>query len=268
VLCGIPISTSSKYHLCKTNQNIWLAVIENDLVSNCIECNSVWEQQVTDYLISNVKPSETIIEIGANVGYYTTLLAKLVGAGGRIYSYEANKDVYDLANLSLKMNELSKIVTIKNIAISDRKGVVEFSYLEPSAEANDIVNIGGGHISTENSICSGEKVKRVKAISLDEDLNDIKNVDWLRMDIEGSEILALKGAKRIIKSSPNLKIVMEWAPRMLKNYGNVSELIDEMHKYGFRFYKIPKHNVFGLPLSKEYLLGVGNLEDLVLIREK
>jgi hypothetical protein len=45
--------------------------------------------------------------------------------------------------------------------------------------------------------------------SIYEDLSHLKNADWLRMDIEGAEILALQGAKTIINSSPKLEIVME-----------------------------------------------------------
>jgi hypothetical protein len=65
----------------------------------------------------------------------------------------------------------------------------------------------------------------------------------------------LQGAKRLIESSLNLKIVMEWDLQQMEQYGDVSKLIDEMHAYGFKFYHIPsKGRPFGKPLSKEYLL--------------
>ncbi|GHU18728.1 hypothetical protein FACS189472_07470 [Alphaproteobacteria bacterium] len=256
----------SKYKLCKTNQGLWIATIENDFVSSHIEYTSVWEPHVTDYLVKNVKQSDTIIEIGANIGYYTTLLAKLVSKNGKVYSYEANKEVYDLACLSLKMNDLSDIATIKNVAICDKKGMVDFVCIEPDVNSGGAVNIGMSHILAEKRLLHGAKIMAVEAVSLDEDLPNLENVDWLRMDIEGSEILALQGAKRIINSSPNLTIVMEWAPNAMKKYGNVSKLIDDMHGYGFKFYQISGPNAFKQELSKEYLLGIKGLEDLVLTR--
>ncbi|MDR0968117.1 MAG: FkbM family methyltransferase [Holosporaceae bacterium] len=259
----------SLYKLCKTNQNLWIAVIRNEYISLHIEKNSVWEPHVTNYLVKNVKPSETVIEIGANIGYYTTLLSKLVGSKGKVYSYEANKKVYDLACLSLKMNDLYNIVTIKNIVISDRKGTVDFVSYEPSLDA-DIVNIGGSHILTDYGIYDllyDKTIKTIKTTSLDEDLPNLKSVDWLRMDIEGSEILALKGARRIINSSPNLKIVMEWFPNIMKKYGDVQKLIKDLRGYGFKFYKISDCDAdLKRDLSDDYLLNIVGLEDLVLIR--
>jgi FkbM family methyltransferase len=164
------------------------------------------------------------------------------------------------------MNNLSDKVTMKNIAIADKKGVADIVYSE-TENAADFVNIGGGHLKYESENTSGEISKQIKTTSLDEDLPDIKNVDWLRMDIEGSEILALRGAKRIINSSPNLKIIMEWSPQMMGRYGNVRELIDEMHRYGFKFYNIPKDdNKPGEALSKDYLLK-SILTDVLLVRD-
>jgi FkbM family methyltransferase len=260
-------SKNEKYKLCRTNQDLWIAVIENDLVSSFIANDSVWEPNVTNYLVANIKPGEIIVEIGGNIGYYTTLMAKLVSPSGKVYSYEANDEVYNLANLSLKMNDLSDIATIKNVAISDKDGEVNF-VIPLQKKYSDFVNIGTAHIAAgeaEDST-SDIKIKKVKTTFLDADLPNLENVDWLRMDIEGSEIMALKGARRIIESSPKLKIVMEWAPRMMKNYGNVSKLIDDMHSYGFRFYNILEHNKLSDQLSKEHLLNVKNLEDVVLLR--
>jgi hypothetical protein len=60
---------------------------------------------------------------------------------------------------------------------------------------------------------------------------------------------------------------MEWAPGMLKNFGNVSDFIDLMHNYGFRFYEIKGNGDLGKEKSKAELL-VDKLVNLVLIRNK
>lgn len=259
--------SATNYAIRKTNQGLWIAGIRGDLVSNTIFEKGEWEPNVTKYLTEHVKPSETVIEIGANIGYYTTLLASIVGKNGKIYSYEANKHVFDLAILSLRMNALEREgVFLKNFAVSDSVGTIELVCASNEDFVLGGVNLGGTHLKFPLEK-NDEKTVSVQSVTLDEDLPDVKNVDWLRMDIEGSEILALKGAKRIIESSPNLKIVMEWSVRMLGYYGDISTLIDEMHAYGFKFYHIDIQGKLGKELSKETLLNIPEIIDVVLMRK-
>jgi FkbM family methyltransferase len=256
------------YSLHKTNRMLWMALINNDYISERIKVNGVWEPHVTNYLVKNVKPNETVIELGANIGYHTALMAKSVSPGGRIYAYEANSAVYDLAKFSLRMNDLSDIVEMKNIGISDKTGEAFLHCDRPDNLSLLRTNIGTAHITLAEGQSNNNSAKKIKVTSLDEDLPDLKNVDWLRMDIEGSELLAIHGAKRIIESSPNIKIVMEWAPFMLENFGNVSDFIDLLHNYGFTFYNIEDNGDLGDVMSKAELLKKNNLMDLVLIRNR
>jgi FkbM family methyltransferase len=255
------------YDLYKTKQGLWIALIDNDLISEYIKRHNIWEQNVTNYLIKNVKPNQTVIEIGANIGYYTILLAQLVSPGGHVYAYEANDEVYDFTKFSLRMNGLSDIVKIKNIGILDKAGEFNMRYTKLHNNSLSETNIGGANITFAEKVPGNDCVKKVQVVSLDENLPNLKNVDWLRMDIEGSELPAILGAKRIIESSPNLKIVMEWAPNMLKNFGNVSDFINLLYSYGFRFYKIEENGDLGKEKTKAELLGE-ELTNFVLIRDK
>lgn len=268
LVCFEQFFSASNYTLCKTDRGLWIVGIRGDLVSDRILENGAWEFNVTKYLTDHVKPSETVIEIGANIGYYTTLLASIVGKNGKVYSYEANKQVFDLAVLSLRMNELQRDgVFLKNLAVSDHTGTIELVCKTDKDLFSGEVNLGATHLKFPSEK-THEQTISVQSVTLDEDLSDVKNVDWLRMDIEGSEILALKGAKRIIESSPNLKIVMEWSVRMLGYYDNVADLIDEMHAYGFRFHLIDNRGKLGKELSKNELLNMAKIENVVLMRNK
>ncbi len=251
------------YILCRTNHNLWIAGIRNDRVSEEIGINSFWEKEITDFFVQSVKPSETIIEIGANIGYYTTLLSKLVGKNGHIFSYEANDEVYKMAKLSLEFNRLEENVKLKNVAVSDHNGSVGFVSDSASGLKFSTINIGEGHIKRDLDI---SVAKKIQCVSLDNDLPELKDVDWIRMDIEGSEVLALRGAKKIIKNSPNLKIVMEWDVSMMEKYGDVEKLIDQMHGYGFKFFKIPVENKPMQQVTKKELLNSSDLHNVFLTR--
>jgi len=169
------------------------------------------------------------------------MIANILRRGnGKLISYEANKDVYRLAKASLILNNLESKVELKDLAISDKAGEVEFSY--DGFDSLDSVipaNLGEAHITIPEDLKQKRWKRRiVKCTFLDEDLADIPAIDVLRMDIEGSECLAIKGAKKLIERSPNLKIIMEWSPETLRHYCNIDEFLKEIRAYGFEVYLI------------------------------
>lgn len=79
----------------------------------------------------------------------------------------------------------------------------------------------------------------VEAVSLDGLLGrEVGSVDFLHMDIEGAEPLALRGAEQLIDRSPNLKIVTEWSVEMMSARANVPEVVAWLANKKFRFWLI------------------------------
>ncbi len=260
----------SYYKVVNTCLNTQLVTVNNDLVSQRIQKEGMWEFEVTKCILENIKPSDVVVEIGANIGYYTTIIADILKRGsGKLIAYEANEEVYRLAQVSLLLNNSESKVQLKNLAVSDKEGEIEFSYyaINPKVE----MNLGAAHLTIQDDF--GQKTlkqRMVKCVSLDEDLADIPSIDVLRMDIEGSEALALKGAKKLIERSPNLKIIMEWFPSAISHYCDVDMLIKELRGYGFDFYDIEGEfldNGEMQKLSDDQLKKIG-LTNVLLKREK
>ena len=61
----------------KTNTGIYLALIQKDYISEHIRRSHIWEENTTNFIIKNIKPGDTVVECGANIGYYTTMFARL-----------------------------------------------------------------------------------------------------------------------------------------------------------------------------------------------
>ena len=258
-----PQQLLTPYLLTKTKDNLWIVVINNELISIRILKNGIWEPETTSFFKKFVKPGEKILELGVNIGYFVTLLAKLTGPTGIVIGYEANKIVYDLARLSVKMNDMDSYVSLHNVAVSNHSGYVNFTYDIPTNKALSI-NAGTAHIVTDGMKNKPNYIE-VKTITLDEDLPDLDEVDWLLIDIEGAELLALQGARRIIQSSPNIKIIMEWNERYLSSFSNVGAFLDEYMNAGFSFYKMSSSGVMSEPLTKAFLSTAGNLNTNALV---
>lgn len=143
-----------------------------------------------------IKPEHVCVDVGASIGYFTILMGKL---GKEVYAIEPIKEQCDRIVKNVTGNSLSNVEVI-NKALSSKQGVIKIN------------GMAHGRDSAE-------------AITLDS-LN-IQQVDIMKMDIDGSEPEALKGATETIKRSPNLQLVIEYYPEYIKKLGNnPKEMID------------------------------------------
>ncbi|TRZ92793.1 MAG: FkbM family methyltransferase [Dehalococcoidia bacterium] len=151
-----------------------------------------------------VKEGDTVIDIGANIGYFTVLLANLVGPEGKVYAFEPDPRNFHLLQRTVERNGWSH-VTIEQKAVSNKVG--EFLlYQSPSWAGSALTP------------CDHVSVVKVQVITLDEFLSDEHNVSFVKMDMDGSEPLAISGMTQLIQRSPNIRLLAEYEPGNLKRY--------------------------------------------------
>lgn len=151
-----------------------------------------------------VKTGDTVVDIGANVGYFTLLFAKLVGKEGKVYSFEPDPRNFQLLQRTLERNGLTQVKAVQK-AVSDKAD--EFLlYQTASWAANTLTS--SEHVSTVS----------VQVVALDEFLSDESNISFIKMDMDGSEPLAIQGMTQLIRRSPNLTVLAEYEPGNLKRY--------------------------------------------------
>ncbi|MFA6322230.1 MAG: FkbM family methyltransferase [Candidatus Buchananbacteria bacterium] len=173
-----------------------------------------------------IKPGMTVIDIGAHIGYYTKLFAKLVGRKGHVYAFEASEDNFNI----LKKN-VSRFPQVKlfNQAVTDHVGTVDF-YL--------VSNRTGCHSVVFSS--ASTKIS-VPAITIDQFVIDqnIKSIDAIKIDIEGGESLAFAGMRDLFMSKNKFSIITEFNPDAIKD-SNISpkDFLDNVQVNGFEIYII------------------------------
>ena len=196
-----------------------------------IATHGTWEADVEAVLGRLLRPGQAVAEVGANMGYHTLAMAKAIGPGGRIDSFEANPAVLPLLRATLAVNGLDGLVTLHPAAALDAPGEVEFS--------SDPDHIGSGHVALEGEAANYSRRIRVPAVTLDAALAGGPALDLLRMDAEGSEPQVLRGASTLLARSPALRIVTEWSAPMLARHGDLAALVAWLHgTLGFGFWRI------------------------------
>jgi len=174
------------------------------------------------------------VDLGASVGYFSMIAAKLVGNSGRVYAFEPEPSSFDLLVKNAKLNGFENIVPVPK-AVSNCDSVTNIFIPPretPPSESPHVYQIFSAH--------DGYESVSVQTVSLDSFFKD-KNysVDFIKMDIEGAEVLALQGMANVIEKNRGLKIITEFNPEYLKRAG-ASPLgyLATLMEYGFRLYRI------------------------------
>ncbi len=199
--------------------------------------NGIYEEKLSRFYLANVRPGMTIVDIGANIGYYTCLFASLVGETGKIFAFEPDSNNFKLLEASIKINKFNNVILI-NKAVSDKNGKSNL-YLDQNENQSDDFNASGGHSLVVTDYRN--KFIEVETITLDSyfQKEDTKNtkIDFIKMDIEGAEPLALKGMRNIIINNPSLKLISEILPYALKASGTTAQVyLTNLSNIGFKFY--------------------------------
>ena len=176
------------------------------------------------------------LDVGANVGWHTLLMARLVGETGRVLAAEANPSVRKRLEDNLKLNRFQQVEIIP-YAIADTEGTVEF--YGPDA---DDAGSGNGHVIA--GAASGQAgIIRVETRRLDAILpaTQIERLDLIKIDVEGFEWPVLQGAERSIeKFRPH--IVFEYNAEYASRGGGTAKLLEEyFQKHRYRLFAIGRN---------------------------
>lgn len=199
-----------------------------------------WEPWIRRVLMGLVRPGMRVLDVGANFGFYTLLMASAVGEKGEVIAIEANPHLLDLLKRSISVNGLGQRIRLIGKAACDRNARLSFSY--------DVQWSGGGRLSEAPSIAANVVTVDVDAIPLDSLIEG--PVDVIKIDIEGGEELAFRGMKRLIDNSPSLAIVMEYSKSAFRD---PSRFWVDFHDKGFKFRLIEPSGLSAYLSPKEVL---------------
>src|SRR5260221_8088554 len=145
--------------------------------------HGVHELPLTRYFLSRVKPGQRAVDVGAHVGYFTILLATLVGTGGCVTAYEPTHETYDVLRDNVSTNYVQAIVATHNEAVSAADGTVRLHVCRRFAGNTSVRRHNGNYTRDYRD----EFVEReVTPVALGPAL-PTERVAWLKIDIEGGE---------------------------------------------------------------------------------
>ena len=192
-----------------------------------LSTNHEFEPTAIKVFAKIIKKGDIILDIGANIGFHTLTFAKLVGAKGKVYAFEPDPDNFALLEKNIAANKYRNIIPIQ-AAVSSKDEEINLFLCQ--------------HNSGDHRIYQSDKHTKtvpIKSVKLDSYFKDNRHLNFLKMDIQGSEGGVIKGMKNLLKLNPNLNIFMEFCPESLSQYGvTAEEVIKILDAHKYRFFDI------------------------------
>ncbi|MFC5455676.1 FkbM family methyltransferase [Prosthecobacter fluviatilis] len=143
-----------------------------------------------------IRPGDVVFDVGANEGYFTLLASDLVGSGGKVHAFEPVPPTFRKAEANLLQMQVYNNYCLNLFACSDEAGDVMLHVPEKDfGQASMRVQDAGSWKDVQNieTYCS-------RAIRLDDYINEhqISRVDFMKIDVEGAELHALRGSQKMI----------------------------------------------------------------------
>lgn len=185
----------------------------------------IFEEFETELFKTLVKPGMTVVDIGANFGYYTCLAARLVGSQGKVIAFEPEPKNYEMLLRNITQNQYQNVIPIQK-AVANQVGKTKLFM--------DRNNFGAPSLSEGNIISRGGFIE-VETLTLDSffEGTPMNRPDFIKIDAQGGEGLIMDGAKNVLQNNP-LKIILEFWPYGLLQMGNDPlRLINDLLNYGF-----------------------------------
>ncbi len=178
------------------------------------------EREEIDFLKRVVKPGMVVLDIGANIGFYTQIFSKLVGREGKVYAFEPEKN--NFRNLK-KLCGYLKNVILNNVAVGKKEGKINLYF-------SDQLNVD--HLTYNNG--EKRKILSTRVITIDKFL-DGKRIDLIKIDTQGFEYQVILGMTRTLKGLKKVRIISEFSFFNLGQAGaDGKEYLNLLRSLGFK----------------------------------
>jgi FkbM family methyltransferase len=199
-----------------------LHVVSNSAMARELAKVTSYEEGTTKLYRRIVKEGMVILDIGANIGYYSIIGSRLVGIKGKVFAFEPGPEAFALLVKNIEVNGYTNVIPVQK-AVSAEKGKATL-FLSEDSLTNSLH--GDGLMGSVE----------VDVTSIDEFIKSVNSpVNLAKIDVEGEEINVLEGMKKTIAENPDLKILAELSKGWVKKVGlSIPGFLEKVRNYGLK----------------------------------
>jgi len=225
-----------------------------------------YEKGTVKILKRLLKKGMNVINIGANIGYFTVIIAKEVSPSGQVFAFEPSPITAQLLRKNIKINNCENVQVFTK-AITNTIG--KSNLWQAASSVHNFVSKKG--------LDEIEKIQRLSLLGINQEVKDVEKIrekfevdtttidnfvqqknrpiDFLVMDAEGSEKYILDGMENTLKQNPHLDIITEYNPYTFELAGSTGEsFLDKITELGFEIFQIDENSETIQPILKNKLI--------------
>lgn len=212
------------------SEGLWIRV--NPRTGQNVQ-RGIGEPEVQRALVSHLRPDMTFYDVGANIGFFSLMAARLVGPQGRVVSFEADPEIAARLRENLSRNQFTH-AHVEEKAVWSEPSTISFARVDP----NKSPDRGLGHVAA-NGPAPGTIT--VEAVSLDQYIASYPAPDFLKCDVEGAEVEVFQGARKLLSGRRPTCLVEIHSPQ------NHRALLDQFASLRYRCQALDDNHILALP---------------------
>jgi len=187
-----------------------------------------WKERLTRHFVRLLRPGDCVLDVGANLGYFSLVAAELVGPAGCVHAFEPAPQVLPLLQENARLNPQANL-QVHGVAVSDCCGQTRF-FAAPRGRS--------GYSSIRDLGAETSVISTVPTITLDALLPQLPPVRLVKIDVEGAELRVLRGMRQLIDRDRPFLIV-EVDDGFLRQLGaDASRLCAFLTQAGYKLHRI------------------------------
>lgn len=183
----------------------------DDYISRRITEQGVWEPYETSLLTSILRPGAVFVDVGANIGYFSVIAARLVGDSGMVFAFEPGRENCELLRDNLELNDCRHVVTVVEAGLALAAGRGRLYLSADNAGDHQIFAGGDGRDHQGVKLLNGSDYLRGR----------LSRMDLLKVDVQGAEYAVLAGLLPLLQELPRPPVmIVELTPLSLRQAGS------------------------------------------------
>jgi FkbM family methyltransferase len=210
-----------------------MRVRTDDFIGRVLAISGVWEPNVTAAFREALAPGDVCLDLGAHIGYYTVLAARLVGPEGHVYAFEPAPQIYRALCTNVELNRLRNVTPVQ-LAVGEQEGRA-LLYEGPGSNSG---------MATLSPALAAKSPSPPRTIEVDVapvtsvvPEQELARVRVVKVDVEWQELEVLRSLQPLFDLGKSLSVFVEWTPRRAAPCA-AEELQSLCEDNGFTIYRL------------------------------
>lgn len=200
----------------------------DDAVASAIRRGFVFEDYIVDEAKKFVKENTAVLDVGSNFGQMAVLFSKMVGENGLVYAFEADDYVFEILKMNLAANDCKNVIPVFGAVYHEAGKKLFFP-------KQDFERFGAfGSYGIDPNATEGRTVESLKI----DDINFEKPISFMKIDVQGSDLFAMQGARETIKKH-QMPILFEFEQQFQDEFDtSFQDYVSFVGEQSYKFCKV------------------------------